>query len=61
MWTRKATFAASDGNGVSESVQQPENIRRTVRGTTLVTIQFNHMDDYKKVLGDQIKKLVDET
>ena len=36
MWTRKATFAASDGNGVSESVQQTENIRRTVRGTTLV-------------------------
>ncbi|MBR6448409.1 MAG: hypothetical protein IKS96_00435 [Fibrobacter sp.] len=26
-----------------------------------LTIQFNHMDDYKKVLGDQIKKLVDET
>lgn len=24
-------------------------------------IQFNHMDDYKKVLGDQIKKLIDET
>ena len=24
-------------------------------------VQFNHMDDYKKVLGDQIKKLVDET
>lgn len=23
--------------------------------------QFNHMDDYKKVLGDQIKKLIDET
>lgn len=26
-----------------------------------LTIQFNHMDDYKKVLGDQIKKLIDET
>lgn len=26
-----------------------------------LTVQFNHMDDYKKVLGDQIKKLVDET
>ncbi|MBR2863077.1 MAG: hypothetical protein IKB97_05920 [Bacteroidaceae bacterium] len=26
-----------------------------------LTIQFNHMDDYKKVLGDHIKKLIDET
>ena len=26
-----------------------------------LTIQFNYMDDYKKVLGDQIKKLIDET
>ena len=26
-----------------------------------LTIQFNHMDDYKKVLGDQIKKLIDDT
>ena len=26
-----------------------------------LTIQFNHMDYYKKVLGDQIKKLIDET
>lgn len=26
-----------------------------------LTIQFNHMDFYKKVLGDQIKKLIDET
>lgn len=25
-----------------------------------LTVQFNHMADYKKVLGDQIKKLVDE-
>lgn len=28
---------------------------------SFLTIQFNHMDDYKKVLGDQIKKLIDET
>lgn len=26
-----------------------------------LAIQLNHMDDYKKVLGDQIKKLIDET
>ena len=26
-----------------------------------LTIQFNHMDDFKKVLGDQIKNLIDET
>jgi hypothetical protein len=26
-----------------------------------LAIQFNHMDDYKKVLGNQIKKLIDET
>lgn len=26
-----------------------------------LTIQFNHMNDYKKVLGNQIKKLIDET
>lgn len=28
---------------------------------SFLTIQFNHMDDYKKVLGDQIKKLINET
>lgn len=26
-----------------------------------LAIQLNHMDDYKKVLGNQIKKLIDET
>lgn len=26
-----------------------------------LTIQFNHMNDYKKVLGNQIRKLIDET
>ena len=31
------------------------------RKDLVFTIQFNHMDDYKKVLGDQIKKLIDET
>lgn len=59
--TRKMKFLDKWEKRWLELAEKFKEAKEKNQDYNFLTIQFNHMDRYKKVLGDQIKKLIDET